>query len=332
MVRDNESEKTVKTLRLLPLALSALGCHVFSPLVIPCTEGMPCATVDTESDTDTDTDTDADTDADSDTDTDTEPADPTQGYAVSYAVSGAGAAIVYEPDGSERRRWSGYSQMTGPIAYAAATDTAYVFQADQIAQLYPDDSVSYGSVGFHQTFDADIDTSTGYAWVDFGTDVGIFDLTNGSQILPFAGALIDSRGLVVVSGTAFIVDNNENGPDAYQCDSFGNCSRTYLDFDSTAARGRNVFMGPGGEPYGCTGAGAVYALRDLADGNTSPTAFYDGASLTDVTDCAWDGGSEQFLLFSPSNGVIRMNQDSTGEVATPIPAGSTGARAHFYTE
>ena len=43
-------------------------------------------------------------------------------------------------------------------------------------------------------------------------------------------------------GTAYVVDNNANGPDAYQCDSVGNCALLYQDFESDIAAGLIVIQ------------------------------------------------------------------------------------------
>ena len=295
---------------------------------------MPCAAGgDTDSDTDSDSDADADSDTDTDTDTGTV-SPPTLGYTVAYTGSGVGDTIVYDADGSELKSWHNYPETAGPVAYDASTDTAFVFQGADLVELDSNGSYQTGNTGYGSTFDADAED--GQVWVLFGTELLIYDESAGSASYPFNNSLVDARGVAVKNGEAYVVDNNKAadgsgnaGPDLYKCDTRGNCSLLYQDFDTSSARGRNVFFGPDDEPYGCTGAGAVYSIRSLSSGVTTPAAFFDGISLTDVSDCGWDEGSSEYLLYSPSNGVIRMREDSSGGVVTPTPSTYAGARAQF---
>ena len=309
----------LSALTLLP----AGGCHVFQSLSIDCTAGMPCAEHMPE---DSDADTDADADTDTDTDTSTLP--PSEAYAIAYTGAGSGSVVVYNADGTASGvSWQDYAAMSGPVAYDTLTRSAVVLQANQLVILDPDGGATFGTTGYSQSFDADAED--GIFWFDYGTDVSITAL-DGYYSYLFEGALSDSRGLAVQGGVAYVVDG-QSKPDLYQCVDRGRCSSRYADFDDSAARGRNVFFGPEGEPYGCTGAGAVYSIRELSEGSSTMVAFFQDG-LTDVSDCGWDATSEQFLLFSPSRGMIRMNMDSSGYVVTPIPVGLTGARADFFSE
>jgi hypothetical protein len=307
----------VTALTLLPAA----GCHLSQTLSIDCTAGMPCAEHEPQ-----DADTDTDTDSDADTDTGSGP--PSEAYAIAYTDGNSGSVIVYNADGSASDvSWEGYASMAGPVAYDKLTRTAVVLQANELVILDSYGDATFGTTGYSQSFDADAED--GIFWFDYGSEVGMSAL-DGYYSYLFDGSLGDSRGLAVQGGVAYVVDG-ETKPDLYKCVDRGRCSSLYADFDDSAARGRNVFFGPDGDAYGCTGAGAVYSLRDLSGGSTTMVAFYEGG-LTDVSDCGWDATSEQFLLFSPSRGMIRMNPDSSGSVVTPIPAGLTGARADFFSE
>ena len=320
----------------LLVGLSA-GCHVFQTLQIDCTEGMPCAEL-RGSDADTDADSDTDTDSDSDTDTDTDTSavpKPSQGYAVAYTGSGVGHTIVYDADGTEITSWHNYAETTGPVAFDASTQTAFVFHAGGSVTLYEDGTWTEKSSTYPALFD--IDAGDGLVWGLFGTDLGIYHQDGSGETSLFDASLIDARGVTVRNGTAYVVDNDgvggdtrTPGPDLWTCDATGDCERLYMDFDTSTARGRNVFNGPGGEPFACTSAGAVYSIPGLYSGETSPLAFFDSIPLTDVTDCGWDEGSSEYLLYSVTNGVIRMAEDSSGSVVTPTPGGYAGARAHFY--
>jgi hypothetical protein len=299
------------------------GCHVFQSLSINCTAGMPCAERVAP-----DSDTGYDSDSGSDSDSGTLP--PSEAYAIAYTRGTVGSVLVYDADGSlGGDSWQDYAALSGPVAYDVLTHTAVVLQGNEMVILAADGGATVEYTGYNQAFDADAED--GVFWLNFGTDVSVSAL-NGSYTSLFAGALSDSRGLTVKDGEAYIVDAQSSGPDLYHCVDRAACSARYTDFDTSAARGRNVFFGPEAEPYGCTGAGAVYSIRELAGGSQTPAAFYAPESLTDVTDCGWDVGSEQFLLFSPSRGMIRMNLDSSGSIVTSIPAGLTGARADFFSE
>ena len=317
----SEAVLNSKSLCMLPsmAAFASLtgGCHIFQSLSINCTAGMPCAEFVAP---------DSDTSSDTDTYTGTLP--PSEAYAVAYTGGGLGSVIVYNADGTASDvSWQDYAEISGPVAYDVRTQTAVVLQANELVILDSDGGVTLGSTGYSQSFDADAED--GIFWFNYGSDVSLSALEGDYSYL-FAGALGDSRGLAVQGGVAYVVDA-ESKPDLYKCVDRGRCSMVYEDFDDSAARGRNVFFGPDGEPYGCTGAGAVYSIRELSIGSLTMVAFYQDG-LTDVSDCGWDATSEQFLLFSPSRGMIRMNLDSSGSVVTPIPAGLTGARADFFSE
>ncbi|MBK7761094.1 MAG: hypothetical protein IPI35_32740 [Deltaproteobacteria bacterium] len=116
------------TMKLSLLALTLPGCHLFAPADIPCTSSeLPeCAEGDADADSDSDSDTDADTDSDSD-------ADPIAGVALLEHGDVGTTVNVFAPDTSQVYSFEYGTEVTGPIAWSSAAQTAAVGWKDTMA-------------------------------------------------------------------------------------------------------------------------------------------------------------------------------------------------------
>ncbi len=294
MVGAIPSERRLPSLSLFWL----VGCHVFESIEVDCTSGSPCATVG---------DADTDTDTDSDSDTDTAPVgDPTVGWVTSMTSAEKGIVRVFDPTtGEVATEW-----ITDPVAgspyYEPASGLGLLIVVGALYQLGTDGNVTVVSEG---------PTNENYDLTHLGRHMlasfmgGVVevsaDLSFNQQVIP-QGTFAEIRYVGGNERVAFFVDPSEGGPDLWQLDTSGNYVLVAADYDTSAKRATNVFVGPEDAPYGCSSVGAIYAIHDLEAGETDPRLFAV-SDLTDVEDCAWDAGNETFLMYSPTVGVYRVD-------------------------
>jgi hypothetical protein len=316
----------VAALLEMPLSrflLLLASCHVFEEISVECTSDERCAKAG-------DADTDLDTDTDTDTDTGEPAGEPTIGWTISLVGGSNGRIRVYEPVEQEIvAEWAGFGTIGGAAYYEPSTGLGTLISTDELILLQADGATASAGSGL---------SSNNWDIARLG-EKGVLALSGG--VFEFTAELDRTKELIP-QGTFSSIDHIGGGPDlAYFSDSASGgpdlysltADKTYTmlaqDYDSSTTRGVNVFVGPEGQAFACSTAGAVYAVNDLAGGNRSPYAYYDG-SLDDVEKCDWDASSLQFLLYSPSKGIFRMNDEGDAEQVFSPPNGYTLYRAYFY--
>lgn len=302
------------------------SCHVFEEAVVQCTTDLPCAS----GGGDADADTDADTDTDTATDTGEEPGEPTLGWAISLVGGTSGRVRVYEPVNREIiAEWSAFGTIGG-MAYYQPADLAGVLLSDEDILLLNSDgtTTSQGGGLGNGIWDATRLGNKGALAYEGG--VVSFDaaLNRTTELVP-QGTFTTLQYIGGSNNLAYFSDPATGGPDLYSVSTDGTYGLLIEDYDSSTTRGVNVFSGVDGEAFACSTAGAVYAINDLVDGERSPYAYYDGG-LTDVETCDWDAGSKQFLLYSPTMGIYRMDATGAGEQVFAPPGGYSLHRVYFY--
>ncbi|MBM4369292.1 MAG: hypothetical protein FJ102_23975 [Deltaproteobacteria bacterium] len=311
-------------LSLAPL----LGCHVLEEYSVECTSDMPCAKA---GDTDPDADTDTDTDSDTDTDTDTgPPPEPSVGWVVSLVGGTTGRVRVYDPSTREvTYEWAGFGTYGGTAYYNPSTGAGVLFSDDEIVFLGADGTTSTYGGGLSGSR---YDVSRLGRYGILALQGGVIRFDESFSVLELMIVYGTFGNTLPVGGNAnvgYLADVASGGPDLYTLQPSGSYELTYTDYDSSTQRGANVFVGPGDAPFGCSSGGGIYEVDDLMVGSRDPYLSYDG-EVTDVSECAYDPQSDQFLLFSPTAGVIRVDPDGTGKQVFSPPNGYTLHNVYFY--
>ena len=91
------------------------------------------------------------------------------------------------------------------------------------------------------------------------------------------------------------------------------------------ARSIDLFLGQGDKPMTCAADGGVYLIEELAAGNTIPWRV-PGATVEDVRACSFDTGSQNVLLLTEDQGLLRV--DPAGQV-TMVDLAIRGESAFF---
>lgn len=291
--------------------LALLGaCHLFSALEIPCAAGERCVR---ERDSGTETDTGS-----------TVVEDPTVGWVVSYSTGEGGAARRFKPGGEQVNRWDDLPG-AGPIAWSDDLGSVVVDGVlFELATAGYSDTVSEVPAG--GVFDIDRNEDTVYVAV--GTNVLRYDGGDAD----WQGIFPEDRNsvghLARTGEDLFVTDEDGQGATLFYYEQDDGTTDTEASGFS-GSRGRNVFLGPDDEAYACSTAGAIYRVEDLAAGGTAHVAWYEDGT-DDVTDCAWDPASRDWLVFSPSAGVIRLTSSGAARTLSPPPEGYTAVRANFF--
>lgn len=296
--------------------LALAGCHLFEVVDIVCAADEACADA-------------ADTDLDTDIDTDTRL--PSLGWVISGApASGVHRILAFDATGTQIGGWPDLGTATGPVAFDPVTGSAYLAYDGGLYQLDSDGMMVRSSGTFLDT--VAIDVADGIVYAATGGGLGTWDIANDiAGEAPFAERLSGLSGVgVAADGSVYLSDTDGGAPDLYRW-SIGGPAPTllYTDFDGSSARARIVFPGPDDEPHTCSGAGAFYAVADLAEGNTRPIVSYAGG-LTDVNACAFDPQNDTWLLFSPSGGVVRIDSANNAETMVEPSTSYTLKRAGFF--
>lgn len=298
---------------ILPLFLA--GCGLLEPVRIECTADMPCAQDDSGLDDTGPADTAGDTSLSAGI--------PQVGFVA--LVRGSSREVrVYDPTGTVE-----LGAFPAPEGVDGAVDgnpQVAVLAGDSVLWRVSRDSVTMTPLA--RTLD--VVHLDGEAAVGFGAN-GLSRVTvNGEQTLP--GTWGEPVALAWTPGTGgWLVawtDSTRSGVDAWQLDSTGAPVATLAAFDTTAARGRDVFVGPENAPHGCSEAGAIYRLDRLAS-SPSPVAFAD-LGLRNVSACAWDPGDGSWVIFDAGAGFVRIDAGGRARVVVPPPADGTFARGNFH--
>ncbi len=290
------------------LTLSLLGCSLLEPLRIECTAEMPCAD---------------DTAATDGADTG-EVVGPTRGFVALVRGGNAPELRVYDADGIVAGRYIVASGAEGPVD--ATSDGGVVAGAN--GQLWFVNGTGSFAVEAGQPLEA-VHLDAGVAW-GFGPQGAVRAETSVTWL---AGAW-PSDGVVALrrdDGAGWLAawtDGNRTGIALHALDGEGGSTVAIAALTGDTARLRDVFTGPGGDPYGCSDVGAVYDLNALANGTTTPTSF-PNLALNGVTACAWDPGDESWLLFAPSTGFVRMDGAGRATVVIAPPADGVFVHGNF---
>jgi len=317
MVGAIPSEKRVSALTFL---MAAVGCHVFESVQVECTSDMPCAGGDTSADT-----------ADTDTgDTGEVPVgDPQVGWLTSLAGGGKGLVRRFDPEGEVMKEWALDAELVGTPFFDPGSSSGLFVAIGGFYSLNADGTTTLMGEG---------PTSDAYDVTHLGPDMvasfqgGLVRVSAdgaASEPIVMPGTFTEIRHVGGSQNVAFFVDPSTGGPDLWAVDTAFSYWQIAEDYDTSLTRAINVFVGPDDKPYACSDSGAVYALEELMAGSSRPVAYYDN-DFDDVGDCAWDDGDDSFLLYSPSQGVFRIDADGRGErVATPSTGYDYG-RVYWY--
>lgn len=291
------------------MILTLLGCHLFADARVECAAGEPCV---------------ADSGVD---DTGAAPGNPVLGWALSLEGDDRSVVRRYNPRGQQVGVWDGVG-VAGAVAVESGSQDGVVVEGSTLASLPAEGDVTRFELPVLETFDVDL--VNGVAWIAAGNDVYGFSPRSSFEFSLTGGALGRATSLALDGYDLWVVDAGDGLPDVLHFDvQTYDLLDHYEDLDTTVARVRAVFIGPDGEPYGCSGAGAVYRLADLGAGVVEVVAWVQ-TGADDVTDCAWDPESGHWLAASPSTGVFRADADGVVEAMTEPPSGFRLARAAFY--
>ena len=282
------------------------GCHAFQTLEIPCLAGEPCASAGDDTSV---------------------PTAPVSQWVVSYDGPNHTAMVEnHGPDGSTIDTWELPDTSAGPVAWSVGSASGVFLDGGRIFALRPDVAPTYVGEVTNSVAAADVESVGDYLWFAIGDNLYASDLDVWFKVFDLDLSRADHLGQG--DGILYLTAETDQGVDLYSVDPAAvTWQPVYQHLNGP--RARNVFSGPGGAPFACSAAGAVYALDSLATGSAATVAFYSG-TLSDVRDCGYDPGDDRYLLFSPTEGVLKIDARGTGEVLTGIPTGYAGIRANFY--
>ena len=79
-------------------------------------------------------------------------------------------------------------------------------------------------------------------------------------------------------------------------------------YDDRVDRSIDLFLGQGDKPMTCASDGGVYLIEELAAGNTVPWRV-PGSTVQGVRACSYDTGSQNVLLLTKDQGLLRVAPD-----------------------
>lgn len=295
------------------MIFSLLGCHLFADARVECVAGEACA---------------ADSAADSGSvDTGAVPGGPVLGWALSLEGEDRTVVRRYNARGQQVGAWDRVGAV-GAVAVESGSYDGVVVDGSTLASLPAEGEVTRFDLPVQESFDVAL--GNGVAWIATGNDVYGFSPRSSFELSLAGGGLGWGTSLELDGDNLWVVDAGDGRPDVLRYDV-----QTYelldlrQDVDTTVARIRAVFTGPAGEPYGCSGAGAVYRVADIEAGVVEVVAWVQ-TGADDVSDCAWDPESGHWLAASPSKGVFRADASGAVEAMTEPPNGFRLVRAAFY--
>lgn len=287
------------------MILLLAACHVFQALDIPCTEGHACPSSD---------------------DTGTTPDGPVTGAIVSYASSPSGRVVGYSPDGTAFLEWTDVGPVGGTVAWSTQVNTGVLAEGARLTALTREGNAPYLGEVVGDAEAADVDRIGNTVWVALGDSVYAWDFSYWFGV--FQSPLSNATHIATDGDVLFVTAEAGDGVDVYAVDTRA-ITWEPLFQGLNGPRARNVFVGPEGKPYACSAAGYVYALDALDAGDNDAVAF-SADTLTDVVDCGYDPGDGRYLLFSPTLGVLKVDDRGIGETLVPLPDGVAGVRANFF--
>jgi hypothetical protein len=297
------------------VTLLLLACYLLDDGAIDCAADEPCAAIDTqdsgvEGDTDTDTDTDSDTDV---------VGSRTRGAVVSANEGGSWLFQVVEPDQNVRLDYTAAGSVSGPVDWLDAYDAGVVVHGGQ--SWVVDDDGAIPSLDFG--LDArDIAWETNRFLVLFPNALAAID-GDGAVWLDRETLKNGTRMALDEQGGAWVLDATDR-PSVYLWnDGF---EAIHPEFDDTNLRAVGLFRGPDGGPWVCSGSGGVWSVAELAAGNKSPWRL--AQDLQKVTDCGYDPGSDEVILFA-SEGVVRLGAENRTSLWHAVPGQARGRVVAF---
>ncbi len=315
MVGSFSSEPCLVALSLLSL----LACHVFESAEVNCTSDEPCAKRGGKDTADTDTG-----------DTGEEPGVPIVGWVTSMTGAERGIVRAFSPaDGAIVAEWKDLGVYVGAPWFNPVTGNGILVGVEAIHLLHAGGNAEQTEGG----------TGTDRFDVSHLGDKMVVALSGGvvsvdeearqpEELVPY-GTLGDIAYLGGNSRVVFFTDLGDGGPDLWMIEGDSEAQLVQADYDTSATRGSNVFVGPEDRPYACSMTGGVYSVDDLIAGKVRAVATLEGG-LTDINSCAWDPGDGSWLMYSPTEGVYRVSAAGVTTQVHELSAGYTYDRVYWY--
>lgn len=252
---------------------------------------------------------------------------PSVGLVVSAVQDDRGRVRRFNAKGQQVKEWAGFSG-AGPVAFDPVTGGAVVVQGGTLVHLPAEGAAEAFALATEAA--QDLVFRDGVAWIAATDRVLGFGPASGFERV-VADGLGDATAVEIAETLVWFTDTGDGRPDLYAADlTTYAVDHLATDFDGVTSRGRNLFLGPGEEPWACSRVGAMYRIADLAEGRTVPGAWLD-LGADDVTDCAYDPSDESWLAFSPSLGAWSLEADGTlEELVAPPSDGTAFVRAGFH--
>ena len=154
------------------------------------------------------------------------------------------------------------------------------------------------------------------------------EVTAPSELVPY-GTFGDIAHIGGSDRVAFFSDVSEGGPDLWMLPPGEEAELVAKDYDTSATRSANVFVGPDDRPYACGNTGGIYSVDDLIAGKVRAVASLEGG-VDDVESCAFDPGDESWLSYSPTRGVFRVSAAGATTQVLELSEGYTYDRVYWY--
>ena len=280
---------------------SLLGCYLIDNGGIDCAADEVCAR-------DSLPEGDADTDADSDADTDV-PGQREVGAVFGSQGGSDWSFVVVDPAGAEVLRQTTSGAVEGPLTWLDQAQSGLLLDGDQ-AWVVDADQAQAATVLPEEARDLE--------WVSPSLVVlfphGLAEVQGSETVWLEQGAFQNATRLVADgAGGVWVLDLGLGLPSLYHWNEEQGLSQVNADFDEHSGRTVGLFLGPDQLPWVCSGGGAVWSVAALAQGDRSPARLADN-QLSGVMDCGYDGGSDEFLLFSQQLGIVRLGRDNATSV------------------
>ncbi len=301
---------------------SLVACHVFETAEVKCTSDEPCARGGPGSG-ENDTGDTADT-------AEEEPGTPVVGWVTSMSSGERGIVRAFHAESATVvAEWADLGIYMGAPWYDAESGAGVLIGVDAVHLLRAGGRAEYLGGG----------TGTGrYDLCRLGERIALAllggvillnaDLSAGEEVVPYY-TLGDNLFIGGNDRVAFVTDVAEGGPDLYKILEGGDEELVAPDYDTSATRGANVFVGPEDRPYACRTSGEVYSVDDLIAGRVKALVILEGG-VDDVTSCAWDPGDSSWLFYSPTRGVFRVSEEGEAVQVHELSEGFAYDRVYWY--
>ena len=266
------------------------ACLLFQSGAIDCAKDEACVPDTGVKETGDDTDV---------VDTNPPVLDPVMGAWIT-GEDGDGYRINYmRPSGDVEPLWNG----TDPMV-AAAQDETHLIGVSETGQVI--DLLS-GDVLFSLPLPlTDIAVSDGQIMV--GTRYALYRNVDGVFSQVNSGSFTDLQRIVNDgTGGLFGVERVDGKMRLLRGSSSG-WGVQIAAYDDRVDRSIDLFLGQGDKPMTCASDGGVYLIEELAAGNTVPWRV-PGSTVQGVRACSYDTGSQNVLLLTKDQGLLRVAPD-----------------------